>query len=144
MELQSVRASGLRPRIHLLASESDLLGNLALQAEQRLPVVSAMLLTEIERAEVHERETLPGDAVTIGSEVEFVDEASGTVRRITIVLPAKADIEAGRVSVLTPIGAGLIGLRVGQSIDWPDLEGRERRIRVVAVSQPARDGTGPP
>lgn len=125
-----------RPVIHLLDRESDMLGDLALQMEHRFPVVAAMLLAEIERAEIHGPDTLPPDAVTIGSEVEFVDEGSGSLRRVRIVMPADADIEIGRVSVLTPIGAGLIRLTTGQSIEWPDLEGRERRIRILSVTQP--------
>lgn len=129
-------AAALRPPIHLLDSESDLLGDLALRMEQRVPVVAAMLLAEIERAEIHSAATLPDGVVTLGSEVEFVDEGSGTTRTVRIVLPAEADIEAGRISVMTPVGAGLIGLSAGQSIDWPDLEGRERRIRIVAVRRP--------
>ena len=129
-----------RPPIHLLDRESDLLGDLALQLEHRFPVVSAMLLTEIERAELHAPDTLPADAVTIGSEVEFADERSGNVRRVRIVMPVEADIAAGKVSVLTPIGAGLIGLRTGQTIDWPDLEGREHRIRILSVNQPSAVG----
>jgi regulator of nucleoside diphosphate kinase len=136
-KLRSVVSS--RPPIHLLDRESDLLGDIALQLEHRFPVVSAMLLAEIERAEIHNADTLPADAVTIGSEVEFVDESSGNSRRVRIVMPAEADIEAGRISVLTPIGAGLIGLTTGQAIDWPDLEGREHRIRILDVRQPARD-----
>jgi regulator of nucleoside diphosphate kinase len=55
---------------------------------------------------------------------------------VQLVYPAEADIEAGRISILTPIGAGLIGLREGQSILWPDREGRERRLTVVRVTQP--------
>lgn len=127
--------TSLRPPIHLLDSESDLLGDLALRMEQRTPVVSAMLLAEIDRAQIHSAATLPDGVVTLGSEVEFVDEGTGAQRTIRIVLPAEADIEAGRVSVMTPVGAGLIGLSAGQAIDWPDLEGRERRIRIVAVRQ---------
>ena len=128
--------AGIRPPIHLLDSQSDLLGNLALMAEHRIPVVSAMLLTEIERAEIHDRDTLPRDVVTLGSELEYRDEGSGAQRWVRLVLPAEADIEAGRISVLTPMGAGLIGLSTGQAIEWPDLEGRERRIRILAVRQP--------
>ena len=127
---------GARPPIHLLDSQSDLLGDLALRAEHRFPVVSAMLLTEIERAEIHDAETMPADVVTLGAEVEYRDEGSGAQRTVRLVLPAEADIEAGRVSVLTPMGAGLIGLSTGQTIDWPDLEGRERRIRILSVIQP--------
>ena len=136
---KSRAAVSSRPPIHLLDRESDLLGDIALQLEHRFPVVSAMLLAEIERAEIHSAATLPADAVTIGSEVEFVDESNGNTRRVRIVMPVEADIEAGRISVLTPIGAGLIGLRTGQAIDWPDLEGREHRIRILSVQQPPRD-----
>lgn len=131
-------SSGTRPPIHLLDSESDMLGDLALQTEHRLPVVSAMLLAEIDRAEIHSRATLPAGVVTIGSDVEFIDEGSDVRRLVRIVWPADADIEAGRISILTPVGAGLIGLSAGQTIDWPDLEGRERRIRIVSVRQPER------
>ena len=115
------------------------LGDLALRAEHRVPVVSAMLLAEIDRAEIHDAASLPPDVVTIGAEVEFLDEGSGTQRTVTVVMPNEADIEAGRISILTPMGAGLIGLSAGQSIDWPDLEGRERRIKIIGVRQPARD-----
>lgn len=130
--------SGVRPPIHLLDTESDLLGDLALRAEHRLPVVSAMLLAEIDRAEIHDAASLPSDVVTLGAEVAYLDEGSGARRTVRLVLPADADIEAGLVSVLTPMGAGLIGLSAGQKIDWPDLEGRERSIRILAVSRPGR------
>ena len=138
MAAQPAHASALRPPIHMLDRESDLLGDLALQMEQRHPVVSAMLLAEIERAEIHSQASLPSDAVTIGSQVKFFDLAHERTHHVRIVMPAEADIAAGRISVLAPIGAGLIGLSEGQSIDWPDLEGRERRIRIVSVRQPPR------
>ena len=126
-------STGARPPIHLLDTESDLLGDLALRAEHRVPVVAAMLLAEIERAEIHDEASLPKDAITLGSEIDYVDEASGAQRTVQLVLPAEADIEAGRISVMTPMGAGLIGLSTGQTIEWPDLEGRERRITIKAV-----------
>jgi len=80
---------------------------------------------------------IPPDVVTMGSTVTFLDEESGAERTVRLVYPAQADISAGRVSVLTPIGAGLIGLSVGQSIDWPDRGGIEHRLTIVAVEQPA-------
>ncbi|WP_204350847.1 GreA/GreB family elongation factor [Klebsiella pneumoniae] len=48
---------------------------------------------------------------------------------------------ANRISVITPVGAGLIGLREGDSILWPDRDGHERTLSVVKVIQPARDTT---
>jgi len=125
-----------RPPIHLLAAESDMVASLALQAEHRNPVVAAMLLEEIERAELHEPETLPGEAITLGSDVDFIDEKSGQMRTVELVLPATANIALGKISILTPMGAALYGLMAGQSIDWPDLDGHSRRIRILRVRQP--------
>jgi len=131
------RAGEERPLIHLLAAESDLVANLALNIEHRQPVVAAMLLEEIERAELHEPETLPADAVRIGSEVEFVDEKTHQLRKVRLVLPIDANIAEGRISILTPMGAALYGLRAGSAIDWPDLDGNDRRILIARVMPPA-------
>ena len=130
-------AGEVRPPLHLLASESDLVAGLALQAEHRNPVVAAMLLGEIERAELHEADTLPADAVMIGSEVSFVDERTKLLRTVTLVLPVDANIAEGRISILTPMGAALYGLRAGDAIDWPDIDGNARRITIKRVTQPA-------
>ena len=137
--MATVHAGCARPPLHLLASESDRVASLALQAEHRQPVVAAMLLEEIERAELHEPGTLPETAVTIGSEVDFIDERTNQVRTVELVFPAHANIAAGRISILTPMGAALYGLTAGQSIDWPDLDGHARRIRILRVHQPCLD-----
>jgi regulator of nucleoside diphosphate kinase len=131
-------AGAKRPPIHLLAAESDMVASLALQVEDRFPVIASMLLEEIERAELHDESTLPESVVTLGSEVEFVDERSGQIRTVSLVLPAEANIALGRVSILTPMGAALYGLTAGQSIDWPDLDGNSRRIAIRTVRQPQR------
>lgn len=125
-----------RPPIHLLASESDLVAGLALRTEDRQPVVAAMLLEEIERAELHDPETMPDGHVRLGSTVAFVDERTKQLREVEIVLPANANIAEGRVSILTPMGAALYGLAEGYSISWPDLQGNARPIRIVRVVQP--------
>lgn len=122
-----------RPAIHLIDTEADRLYGLAEGVMQRQPALAAMLLAEIDRAEIHTAGTLPAGVVSMLSTVEFVDESSGTSRIVQLVFPADADIAAGRISILTPVGAGLIGLAEGQSILWPDREGRERRLRIVKV-----------
>lgn len=126
-----------RPPIHLLAAESDLIGQLALQAEQHQPVVAAMLLEEIERAELHEPDSMPAGHASLNSRVTFLDEKSQQVREIQLVMPAEANIAEGRVSILTPMGAALYGLAEGYSIEWPDLYGNLRRIRIMRVLGPA-------
>jgi regulator of nucleoside diphosphate kinase len=135
----SSHAGEQRPRIHLLASESDFVADLALHIEHRQPVVAAMLLEEIERAELYEPGALPEDAVRLGSEVDFVDDRTRQLRKVKLVLPAEANIAEGRISILTPMGAALYGLRAGRSIDWPALDGNERRITIVRVAQRAAE-----
>jgi regulator of nucleoside diphosphate kinase len=127
-----------RPPVHLLASESDLVATLALQSERRQPLVAAMLLEEIERAELHDPETMPPAHARLNSYVTFVDEKTAQLREIQLVLPAEANIAEGRISILTPMGAALYGLAEGACIDWPDLDGNERPIRVMQVRQPVR------
>jgi len=100
--------------------EAARLGNLALSVESRMPAVSALLIRETGRAQLHSSAEIPNDVVTMGSEVEFFDDSCGNSRRVTLVYPPDADISEGRISILTPVGAALIGLRSGQSILWPD------------------------
>jgi regulator of nucleoside diphosphate kinase len=136
-------ADNARPQIHLLASESDLVADLALRLEHQQPAVAAMLLGEIDRAELYEPDTLPEDAVRLGSDVDFVDENTCQLRKVRLVLPALANIAEGRISILTPMGAALYGLRTGDSIDWPDLDGKSRKIRIVRVLQDTAEGDQP-
>jgi regulator of nucleoside diphosphate kinase len=125
-----------RPPIHLLATESDIVAGLALRAEHRQPVVASMLLEEIERAELHDPETMPGGHIRLNSTVAFVDERTEQVREVKLVLPGQANISEGRISILTPMGAALYGLAADHCIDWPDLNGNARPIRILRVVQP--------
>ena len=88
---------------------------------------------ELVRAQVVAREEIPPDIVTMDSRVVFEDEGTGERREVTLVYPGSADIDAGRISVLTPVGSALLGLRVGQSIDWELPAGVRRRYRIAAV-----------
>jgi regulator of nucleoside diphosphate kinase len=93
----------------------------------------AKLEGELSRAVVVPREQIPPDVVTMNSRVLFEEETSGERREVTLVYPREADIDAGRISVLVPVGTALLGLRVGQSIDWVLPSGEKRRYRVISV-----------
>ena len=88
---------------------------------------------ELARAKVVPPDRFPQDVVTMNSRVLFEDEKTGERREVTLVYPKDADIDAGRISVLVPVGSALLGLRVGQSIDWTLPGGEKRRYRVIAV-----------
>jgi regulator of nucleoside diphosphate kinase len=133
--MSTTNAAASRPQIHMIEEEAEKLSNLAMGIEDRFPQVGALLLRETSRAKLHSPATIPPDVVTMGSVVEFVDENSGARRTVTLVYPHDADIAAGCVSILTPVGAGLIGLRTGQSILWPDRDGHSRRLTILAVQQ---------
>ena len=50
--------------------------------------------------------------------------------------PEYADILNGKVSVLTPVGAALIGLSEGQAMEWHTLDGERKTLTVLKVHQP--------
>nr|WP_319025629.1 nucleoside diphosphate kinase regulator [Rhizorhabdus wittichii] len=131
------KKAGRRPAIHMIDSEAETLANMAVAAEERIPQVSELLLEEIDRATLYKAARIPADVVTMHSHVEFVDEANGTSRTVQLVYPKDADIDAGRVSILTLVGAGLIGLREGQSILWPGRDGHRRLLTITRVSREA-------
>lgn len=88
---------------------------------------------ELERARVLPAAQVPGDVVTMNATVTCVDEVSGESHQFTLVFPQDADVATGRVSVLAPVGSALLGLSVGQAIDWQAPGGRALRLRVTSV-----------
>jgi regulator of nucleoside diphosphate kinase len=126
------------PRILISKAEEKRLTAIATAASQRVPEASAALLSELERAEVLPEMAMPADVVRIGSIIEFeVDD--GRRLKVQLVLPENADINAGRISVLTPVGAALIGLSPSQAMEWSGNDGKERVLTVLAVSRPQSD-----
>jgi regulator of nucleoside diphosphate kinase len=119
----------------MIEEEAETLADLAVGIQARLPQVSELLIRETSRARVHSRRAIPADVVTMGSFVEFIDEGSQVRRTVQLVYPPDADIAEGRISILTPVGAGLIGLREGQAILWPDRDGHERKLVILRVEQ---------
>lgn len=118
-----------RPPIQLSETDADRLFLLL----DRAPADGGRLREELERAQV--RAKVPDTVVAMNSTVEFLDDAHGETRTVQLVYPGQADIAVGKVSVLSPVGAGLLGLKAGQSIHWPDRDGRLRALRVLKVSR---------
>ncbi|HEU4627981.1 MAG TPA: nucleoside diphosphate kinase regulator [Steroidobacteraceae bacterium] len=93
------------------------------------------LALELERAQVVDADTLPGDVVTMHSRVQVTDLTTGERRELVLVFPGQADVPAQRVSVLAPIGTALLGYREGDEVEWPT-PGGLRRLRIDKVVQP--------
>jgi regulator of nucleoside diphosphate kinase len=92
------------------------------------------LLYELERAQIQAVDRLESDVVRMGSRVRYRLHGSGE-REVHLVYPADADISRGAISVLTPIGTALLGLRTGQSITLFSRDGRNLALTVLAVWQ---------
>jgi regulator of nucleoside diphosphate kinase len=95
--------------------------------------VRDFLLDELARASVVDRSDLPPTVVAMYSTVEFRDNDSGRHLVLKLVYPHETSYIGQAVSVLTPVGAALIGLSVGQSIGYETPDGRLKTLTVVRV-----------
>ena len=132
------------PPITLNTVDAERLLHLADVARRRLPSTAAFLTREVERANVVSPSRMLSGVAAMGSVVEFRDDATGQVRRVTLAYPHEADLAVGRISVLTPIGAALIGLSVSQSIEWETPYGEKRSLTVLRVDRGSADGGNGP
>ncbi|MBN7796754.1 nucleoside diphosphate kinase regulator [Parahaliea mediterranea] len=116
--------------IHLKQSDMDRLTTLIDRHDT--PAAEA-LDEELTRAQIWPDDDFPGDSIAMGSRVRFEDLDTGKQTEVTLVYPHEADVGAMKISVLSPVGSALIGLRIGDSIDWPMNAGRVRRLKVDAL-----------
>lgn len=92
---------------------------------------ASALRAELDRAEVVDPARMPPDVITMNSTARFVIH-DGSERELTLVYPRDADGRADRVSILAPVGSALLGLRIGDSIDWP-VPGGNLSLRVLSI-----------
>ncbi|WP_397453598.1 nucleoside diphosphate kinase regulator [Pseudomonas sp. NA-150] len=98
------------------------------------------LQAELDRADVLESNELPAGVVTMNSRVHCREDVSGKDYHLTLVYPKDAGSE-GTVSILAPIGSALLGLQVGQHIEWPAPGGKTLKLQLLAVEyQPEAAG----
>jgi regulator of nucleoside diphosphate kinase len=123
------------PPITLSAEDYERLSTLANAARNRMPDLATDLAEEIGRADVLAKDAHPKHSVCMNCEVEFRDDTTGKIQKVMLVYPEDADISKRRVSVLTPVGTALIGLRKGHSMTWETPAGETRELTVLAVRQ---------
>ena len=68
----------------------------------------------LENSRVIDPDALPKDRVCLLSRVEFTNLATNTRMKFEIVSPHEMDLEAGKISLKSPIGAALMGKKVGE------------------------------
>ncbi|MEO7008839.1 MAG: GreA/GreB family elongation factor [Caldimonas sp.] len=97
--------------------------------------------TVLDAADLVPSRGVPPDVVTMYTQVQLADLASDRKYRLTLCYPADADPAAGLVSVLSPVGASLLGLRVGAVARWRQPDGEEGAAEVQGILfQPESSG----
>lgn len=125
-------ASGLPPSLIMSSQDFNRLEALLDSPALRHQPAAEALMNELNRAEVLPPEQVPDSVVTMHSTVECVDELTGDQHSLTLVYPHEANVDEGRVSVLAPVGSALLGLSLGQTINW-NAPGGHVRLRVTAI-----------
>ncbi|MDX9859726.1 MAG: nucleoside diphosphate kinase regulator [Rhodospirillales bacterium] len=125
------------PPIVLAWREHARLSYLAGLVWSRFPEFSDFLMRELDRATLVLPERIGRGTVTMGSRVEFAYTDTGIRQVVTLVFPVDEDVRTGKISVLTPVGAALIGLSEGQTIAFRTLRGQERSLTVIKVDPSA-------
>lgn len=119
------------PPICLKTSEIGRLRHIAEAASDVEQHTAAFLKREIERAEILTATRVLVGLVTMNSDVTFRDDIGRQERTVELTYPEEADVAANKISILTPIGAALIGLSVGQTIEFQNPSGGWRSLTVL-------------
>ena len=119
--------------IHISQRDLEVL-RLLLQSLERQQAATDKLRAELARATVCDAATLPPGTIGLNDRVELQDRDTGEVENYVLCLPAAADPDRQRISILAPVGTALLGYHVGDEIDWPT-PGGTRRLKVLSVRQ---------
>ena len=130
------------PPITLTVDDRKRLERLAHAGMAQFPQAADYLAREVERAKILEAHQDARNFVRMGAWLEFRDDSTGRIRRVRLVYPQQADVSACKISVLTPVGAALIGLAQDQSIQWPTPAGQWRSLTVLSVGDSVDEETG--
>ncbi len=94
-----------------------------------------LLEQTLENAEVTSSARFPRNAIRMNSRFRVLDLGTRKKQIYTLVYPDEADVSSGSISVLAPVGIGLLGRRRGDTLEV-DVPGRIRRLRIERVLYP--------
>lgn len=124
----------------ILITEKDLLRLKNILSFQKSPEFENLEI-ELERAKIITDANVPDDLVTMNSRVRFLNIQDHKEMIVTIVYPHEANFAEGKISVLASLGSALIGLRIGQEINWMFPDGKTRTLKILEVLyQPEANG----
>lgn len=122
-----------KPTLIISELDAERLDTLLAQPAFASSPVADALNEELDRAEILPPEQVPADVVTMNSKVRFTEGKEGEEHIRTLVYPAALKDSNEQLSVMAPLGAALLGLRVGGSITWKMPNGEDSRIEVLEL-----------
>ena len=123
----------MRETTQIIINEQDWLRLEKVLSQAPLSPYSEWLESELARAKVIPSTAVSPGLVTMHSKVRYRDESTGKEKEVILVYPHEADLQSGKVSILAPVGAALLGLSVGQTIEWSMPDGKTKSLRVSEV-----------
>ena len=95
----------------------------------------------LESSDLVESATVPATVITMYTQVLLQGDAGQAPNKVTLCYPDDAEPAEGFISVLSPLGAGLLGLKAGDVARWRTPHGEERTARIAEVLfQPEASG----
>jgi regulator of nucleoside diphosphate kinase len=135
--------NGIKNPIYVTSQDKQRLEDLLMEVEASDPRKHEdlkALTEELRRAVIVDPKDVSGDVITMNSHAEMRDLESGETVAFTLVFPTEANIDEEKISVFAPIGAGMLGYRVGDEFEW-NVPGGLRRMKVTKVDyQPEAAG----
>ncbi|EYU16717.1 nucleoside diphosphate kinase regulator [Photorhabdus luminescens] len=122
-----------KPAIIINELDAERLDSLLEQPAFADTSIADALNEELDRAEIVPPAEIPSDVVTMNSRVRFLDLTSNEERVRTLVYPASLQDSSDQLSVMAPLGAALLGLRIGDEISWALPNGEETRVKVLEL-----------
>jgi regulator of nucleoside diphosphate kinase len=132
---RSTKIFTMKKSIYITSQDKQRLEDLLAEAEARDPSKREELKglrEEVQRALIVNPKEIPPDVITMNSRAELCDLDTGERVVFTLVFPWEADVDLEKISILAPIGSGMLGYRVGDEFEWKVPEG-VRRMKVVKV-----------
>lgn len=121
------------PELYLSPRDHRLLSQLIAAVGNKHGMIDR-LRCELTRAIVLDPAAVPANAVGLNSRVELADLDTGEHESYVLTLPAAADPDQSRLSVLAPVGTALLGYREGDVVEWPT-PGGMRRLKLLRVTR---------
>ncbi len=97
--------------------------------------VADSLDEELGRAELRPLVEVPDGIVVMNALITFKDQDSGKEHKLELVYPHQADGSPDRISIMAPAGAAMLGLSIGDSIEWPVKGRKPLHLKVVNVTR---------